>query len=313
MNRLLTSTLYSSLLFCFTTEAKLLNFTKENVDDNYRFHYQWTDSHKKIDEITFTLPKKALFDRHRNFKAYKPEIANKFIQSKLKKHLIQNPLSDVTINYVQNSDDIIITGQSDAAVKSAQQELALLQQKYFQVYLKNHYYQSFTTHDNITGIKPDHVKFASEAVADFKELKSIILDKVSIQNIRLVTNFTLSWLQNIPYSPLESRMSSSGMGFNPPLSVLWENQGDCDSKVTLMASLLRSLMPRIKIALVFIDNHALIAIQIPPVNDDLSIIINQETYVLGDPTGPKLLELGKVSENVKNAILQGHYSTEMME
>ena len=147
-------------------------------------------------------------------------------------------------------------------------------------------------------------------IADLKIIKPLILEKVSIKNIRKVTNYVLSFIQNIPYSPLDSRISSSGAGFNTPLKLLWENQGDCDSKVTLTASLLRALMPRISMVLVFIDQHAFIGIAIPPNGDEIAIIENGVTYVLAEPTGPALLPLGELAPSSEQAIYNGHYITQ---
>jgi hypothetical protein len=121
-------------------------------------------------------------------------------------------------------------------------------------------------------------------------------------------------VQSIPYSTLESRITSAGAGFNPPLKLLWENQGDCDSKVTLTAALLRSLMPRINIALIFIDNHALMGVNIAAEigSEEMTIEHNGITYLLAEPTGPALLALGTISEDSQQAILQGQYTIETM-
>jgi len=93
---------------------------------------------------------------------------------------------------------------------------------------------------------------------------------------------------------------------------LWENQGDCDSKVTLFASLLRSLIPKVSVALVFINNHALIGISIPARANEQTITVNGVTYLLADPTGPALLPAGRLGETSELAILQEQYTAEVV-
>lgn len=303
------------LLFIISAHAELLDFKKQEQENTYQFSYQWSNKNKTIEHIEFNLSKDKLFNSYRGFKAYKADIAVKYVNHKIKKHLIKQPLKGVNIKYStrQSDDSYILTGKDNDALHKAKVEISRLKQSFFQEYLSANYYQRFETHQQTLAIKPHHMRFAEESVEALKNLKPLILNKVSVINIRQVTDFTLGFVQSIPYSKLESRELSSGLGFNPPLKVLWENQGDCDSKATLTLAILRTLMPRVKLALVLLDEHALIAIQIPPVGNDLSIKINQENYVLADPTGPAYFLLGEVSESSELSVLQGQYVAELFE
>lgn len=120
----------------------------------------------------------------------------------------------------------------------------------------------------------------------------------------------LSFVQNIPYSTLESRLTSSGAGFNPPAKLLWENQGDCDSKMALTATILRSLMPRIDMAMIYIDEHAFIGIAVPAEAGEVNIEHQEVSYLLADPTGPALYKLGSLAPESELAIDQGRYVVE---
>ncbi|MCI2285671.1 hypothetical protein L3081_22700 [Colwellia sp. MSW7] len=133
---------------------------------------------------------------------------------------------------------------------------------------------------------------------------------MSIKNIRKVTDYVLSFVQNIPYATLESRVTSSGTGFNSPAKLLWENQGDCDSKVTLTATILRALMPRIPMVMIFIDQHAFIGIATPATTGEMTIEYQGVNYLLGEPTGPGLYKLGKLAPESELAINQGRYVVE---
>lgn len=297
------------VLFMVNGQAQQLSFEKIQIKQGYRFHYQWLDHRKTPQEMSFTLAQEGLFDRFRSFKTYQSSYAQKTILRRIKKHMSKNPISGVQIRYLQQRDKFSITvrGIDNAKVAEAYQKLAQLEADITKDYLEQTYYQRFTNHEQISGIKVDHVSVANNSVADLKSLKPIILDRVSIENIRKVSNYVLGFVQSIPYSTLESRLTSSGAGFNPPLSLLWQNQGDCDSKMTLTAALLRALMPRIDMVFVFIDGHAFIGINIPSEAGEVAIEHDGVHYLLAEPTGPALLPLGTLAPESELAINQGHY------
>ncbi|WDE12383.1 hypothetical protein [Thalassomonas haliotis] len=295
---------------CF---AEQLKFNRQEQDDNFQFHYQWQDHQRQVQSLDFQLTKAALFERFRHFRAYKNELAEKNVHKAIRKHLRKEPIKGVQVYFRQQQGNsyIDIKGRDSDKVEAAYRQLAKLEQDFFRQYLTENFYHSFTSHDLIRGVKPDHVSIADASIEDLRPMKQLILDKVSIRNIRQVTEYVLSFVQNIPYSTLESRVTSSGAGFNPPLKLLWQNQGDCDSKLTLTAALLRTLMPRIKMLMIYIDQHAFIGINIPFMAGEMTITEDNLTYVLAEPAGPTLLKLGVIAPESEQAILQGRYTTEI--
>lgn len=306
------SALFLALLLITTVHAKQFSFIKKAHKNHYNFSYQWLDHNKARQTISFSLTKPALFERFRVLKPYQGEFAQKTILRTMKKQLRQQPLTDahVVFKQQQGKTAIQVKGLDEEKITAAYQKIKIIEQEVTTKYFKKNYYQRFTTHDHQTGIKVDHVNIALDSVADFKVLKPIILDKVSIENIRKVTNFVLSFVQSIPYSTLESRLTSSGAGFNPPAKLLWENQGDCDSKMTLTATILRALMPRIDMAMIYIDEHAFIGIAIPVQTDEVSVEFQGINYLLAEPTGPALYKLGNLAPESELAINQGRYVVE---
>jgi len=302
------------IFYCCPAIAEQAHFSKKEYDDSYQFSYQWQDINQTTQSITFSLPKKELFDQFRNFKTYKVDLAKQFVNKSIKRRLRKKPLDNVQVHFNNINNSIDIKGRDELKIQQAHTALSNMEIEISEKYLKNNFYHRFITHNQVNAIKPDHKRFASLSSDSLKPLKPVILEKVSIKNIRQVTDFALGFIQNIPYSTLESRVTSAGAGFNPPLKLLWENQGDCDSKVTLAAALLRSLMPRINIALIFIDNHALIGVNIAAEigSDEMTVEHEGITYLLAEPTGPALLALGTISDDSKHAILQGQYSIEAM-
>ena len=299
-----------TILLCNISNAEQLRFSKKDLDENFQFSYAWLDINNQEQSLTFALNKATLFNRFRHFKTYKAKFAQQYVNRSLQKKLIEKPIPSVQISFNKDGSGIQIKGRNQKAVNAAQAQISKMEQQLSDKYLSKNYYQRFTTYDNIVGIKPYHVRFANESVEDLKPIKKLILNKVSIKNIRKVTDFTLGFIQSIPYSTLESRATSSGAGFSPPLKLLWENQGDCDSKVTLTAALLRTLMPRVKMVMVFIEQHALMGINVSAKGDEETITFDGTTYVLAEPTGPALYLLGEISAESKLAIDNNHYSVE---
>ena len=230
----------------------------------------------------------------------------------MRKKLSQEPITGVKIKFLNSGDNLHLelTGTSQAVVDQAYQTIEKLEKKLLQEHLSQSFYTQFLSYDNSYAIKPDHVRFAQESVSDFAALKTLILDKVPSKNVREVSNYVLGFVQSIPYNTLESSVNSTGAGFNPPLQTLWQNQGDCDSKVTLSAAIFRALMPRIKMMLIFIDNHALLALNIPSKDDELSINVDGDNYILAEPTGPAMMPIGQLSDAAEFAVRNGQYYAE---
>ena len=231
----------------------------------------------------------------RQFKSYKPDVAQRKIQQAIFREIRRNPPSGVQVSFDRSHENfaIEIRGHDQQLVAETKQKMQQLGEDMTKQYLDKIHYQRFVTYDNVQGVKPNHTRIAKQSVPDFKPLKELLIEKAGGKNVRWATNFSLSFVQSIPYSTLESRVTSSGAGFVTPAKLLWENQGDCDSKVTLLSSLLRAQMPRIGIVMVFIEKHALIGIAIPAMPGEATIVHNGFTYVLAEPTGPAMLPLGQ--------------------
>ena len=304
--------IFGGFLFSASSFAEQIHFSKTLIDSQFHFDYQWLDHNKEKQSISFALPKQEIFDRYREFSIYQPKLAQEYVNKSLKKYFKKSPVQGVQIAFKEENGyfQAQIKSPNSQLLQSTSEKINQLEQKFTHEYLTKKYYHRFITPNLTAAIKPDHGRIAFESVNDLKSLKPIILEQSFIKNIRKVSNYVLGFVQNIPYSTLESRITSSGAGFSPPLKLLWENQGDCDSKVTLTATLLRVLMPRIKLALIYIENHAFIGIKVTPQGDDITVEKNGITYVLAEPTGPAVLALGKIAEESEQAIYNGHYTLE---
>ena len=301
-----------SLLLPLNVLAQQVDFSKQQIQDDVTLTFQWQNKQSEIQNLSFKESGKAFFQPFRNFRAYNAESAQRTIVKKTLALWREQPVANVQLSVSRQSGnhDFSLQARDDESLNKAQVHLRKLSAQAQNDYLKQRYYHIFTRYDGVKAIKPDHIRIAEESVPLFSALKPTILEIVELRNIRKVTNYSLNFIQSIPYSPLESRVTSAGAGFVPPMQVLYQNQGDCDSKVTLTTSLLRNLMPRIEMIMIFIDGHALMGINAPIQGGDFTLSHNGITYVLAEPTGPATLPLGKISPESELAIHAGMYTVE---
>ena len=160
-------------------------------------------------------------------------------------------------------------------------------------------------------VKPNHVRYIQESVLPMVPAAQSLYDIVDEQsNARSYLNLLLSWAQAIPYDTLENRVSSNGSGFSPPLAILNQNKGDCDSKAVLAAALIRAFLPNNPMKLVLLHDHALLAISMTPLATDETINAEGLPFILLDPTGPGQLKLGEVSKSTRQGLASRNYTLE---
>ena len=115
----------------------------------------------------------------------------------------------------------------------------------------------------------------------------------------------LSYVQSIPY---EKGRNGSDKGFRPPLSVLAQNRGDCDSKAVLYLALLRAAHPKTETAMVYMKGHAFVGLGIPVRQGDVGFSVRGEEWLIAEPVGPAQTPLGDAARHSKRKARQGRIS-----
>jgi hypothetical protein len=92
--------------------------------------------------------------------------------------------------------------------------------------------------------------------------------------------------------------------------VLTQNIGDCDSKTVLAASIVRAFLPNVPMRMIFLRNHALLAVSLNVDDGDETVVIDGIRYVLMEPTGPAKMTLGEIGVDSARAIGQGEFTTQ---
>ena len=307
------------LLLCmsFSGLTKQLMFEKELVAKDYQFNYKWLNDKGMEQTFSFTLDSSTVNNNYRHFKALRPSLLHMYSVRKLKQAAAQlDPKKgNVTIHSRVNRVEYEIRSTEQAWINQQSQKLSQLYETSLLEYLNQEYYTEFTgfhNHGNSKMYKPDHLRFAKESAEPLKPVLDEIRKKMPRANARGVAVFLLSWLQTIPYDTMESRAESNGAGFVPPLRLIANNKGDCDSKVTLMASIMKAMFPRLKIALIYIPGHALIGMNVSHLTEDEKLEIDGLDYTLAEPVGPGLLPFAQISEQSKRYISSGNYQVELL-
>ena len=287
------------LLNAFNSNAKQLSFKKVKQATQTQFSYRFKDHDRVSHKLSFTLENATLFGHFRHFRGYKPERMQETVLMTLKKMAAQVDRRTADIRFVErnNSFEIVITGEDQQINDNTLKRLIEMQTQIQSEYLKKAYYNILVEQHGPGGIKPDHVRFAQESYQDVAPIVEAITQTNPNLRGRKLIEYILAFVQAIPYSTLESRFESNGAGFNPPLRLINNNQGDCDSKVTLMATLVNAIYPRIKIVIVYLSNHALIGIQMTHSKNDKWIKLKDREYILAEPTGPAMIPFGQVAKS----------------
>lgn len=138
-------------------------------------------------------------------------------------------------------------------------------------------------------IIPDHVRHAQS----YADALDPVVDALGgpTADPRDFAELALGFVQSIPYE----RRALIRDRFRRPLSVLGRNKGDCDSKSTLYLSLLRSAYPEMALAMVYIPNHAFVALGVSPESGDRRLRQRGTTWVIAEPVGPAMYSVGTAS------------------
>ncbi|ALS97500.1 hypothetical protein AT746_03915 [Lacimicrobium alkaliphilum] len=295
--------------------AKQLSFEKTETATGIQLNYRWLDHDELPQQLNFSLDKQQVNQQFQKLVSYQPHIAQRHVMVAMQKVAQQADPREARIKIQKIGEQLSfeVRSRDQENIESWQKKLQQLHQKAFDDYLFANYYTHFTNHFGEEGVKPDHRRYATESVPTLLPAANALYAKLKDNSqARAYVNMLLSWLQTIPYNDLESRMVSDGSGYLPPAQVLVNNHGDCDSKTVVAAALLRSMLPSVKVAIIYLPNHALLGVQLAYGGKDETLRLDGNTYLLAEPTGPSLMPTGQISEQSLAAINGGLFSFEIV-
>jgi len=151
-------------------------------------------------------------------------------------------------------------------------------------------------------VRPDYAGLARGQADLLRPMAHAIAQAARTGETRRQVALALALMQEIPYDELRTRGATDGTGFAVPAELLHVNQGDCDSKATALASLMRTLAPDTATAIVLLPGHAVLAAGLEPQPGDRTLELDGQRFVLMEPAGPARIPLGQVSDTSRKLL-----------
>lgn len=299
MTKITTVFFWFWLLACFSVPAcanmQLQRSSSQSGELHY--HYSWHQQGQPVD-FSFQLPEQSVQQHLSSFRRYSPQLANTLMRQALQQEIARRNIAGMQVELPPTGSPlpIRVTAQRSANAQLLQRQLTehVLQAR--QEYLQRIYHTELVLQPNRPVIVVDHQRIVADSLQDLLPVARALQQKFPYTTTREISQFLLGWLQRIPYQQLDERSQSSAAGFLPPLHLIQQHRGDCDSKVVLMAALLRLLLPDVPLVIVYLPNHAVLGIGMQSQSGDQRLRLDGQTYVLADPTGPALQPVGEIAE-----------------
>lgn len=307
------------LLMSTTANAEQTHFKRKESDSSIQYQFGWKDIEDETQTLSFAVNKRASFNSFRHFKALSPTRMSKYVRRSLLQAIntLDPRKGKIALSPQKNGFGYKISSADQEWLDKTAEFLSERSEQSVSEFLDKEYYVKFESFghqadQSTLGYKPDHKRFVAESSKHLTSLVNKLKEKFPSENPRQIASYLLAWLQTIPYDTIESRAQSNGAGFLPPLKLIDYNKGDCDSKVTLMASILKQFNSKLRMAIIYVPEHALIGLNIPHIADDYVINIDGLDYILSEPVGPALLKYAEISEQSKRYIESNNYKVELL-
>ncbi len=295
------------------TASAQQSFSRQTVADTVEYSYQWQDENRQPQSLSFALNQADIASLPTTQRNYQPAVAQRHVVVSLFHHARTYDPKQVRIDIRPNGDliDIEVSSRFPEKIAEYQAQMREREQQAYDEYLRKNYYERYRTQMNEKAIKPDHLRYVEESTRALIPLSQALYEKLDASSdAREYINLMLTWLQSIPYSTLTDRVATNGSGFLPPISLLNQNKGDCDSKTVLAAAIIRAFLPNVPLRMVFLPNHALLAVNLTATAQDKTIMIDGLNYILMEPTGPSLMLLGEAGVDSMLAINRDQFTTQ---
>ncbi|MCV2884439.1 transglutaminase-like domain-containing protein [Aestuariibacter sp. AA17] len=304
------------LIFVLTSFAvcgQQTRFSRSAEEGGVTLHYAWLDHQNDKQTLSLTYPLSLANTPYQKVKNYRPDVAQRHVFVELMRLAQKIDPREASVSVKQQNGRIAINVRSreQAMVDKWMAEMKQKEQTIYQDYLAANYYTRFTNFAGQTAIKPDHIRYIKDSEAFLQPIVQQVFEAVgSARDTRAYIDYVLSLIQAIPYDELQDKSISRGSGYMPPMDVLNNNLGDCDSKSALMAGLLRALIPGLSMAIVYLPDHALLAVNVPKKDNEAIVEIDGMRFLLMEPTGPAMLPAGEIADTSQLKIDMGMFSYE---
>lgn len=314
MTHKLCAVVWLLLLLPLTANSQNFFQLNETDDGQLAFSYQWRDFDDRQQSFDFQVNKKDFLMPLKRYRGFNLERSQRELAHQLNRYIRQQQWQGIQARLTPRQQSVeLVTAKARTEKKQQQfndykKRLRTYYNERWNDYLEANFYRQLTLPLGQQGIIPDHPAIAREVTPTIRPLIQAIGEQLGNNTQRNYINYVTSFIQQIPYNDLTGKLDSRGDGFVPPNQLLYYNQGDCDSKVTLMASVIKQIIETSKMAIIYLPEHAVFGIAISSRSEDTTVTHRGVNYVLVDVTGPAAMPLGQVGENTKFQINTGQYT-----
>lgn len=304
------------LLFIVPSAAYSQNFFQLHETDSGQlaFSYQWRDFDDHQQSFNFQVDKQEFLQPLKRYRGFNRERSQRELAHQLNRYIKQQQWQGIQARLTPRQQSVELV-TANARTTQKQQQLNDYKKRlrdYYHArwddYLDANFYRQLSLPPGEQGIIPDHPAIASEVTPTLRELIQAIGEQLGTNTQRNYINYVASFIQQIPYNDLSNKLDSRGDGFVPPNQLLYYNQGDCDSKVTLMTAVIKQIIETPKMAIIYLPEHAVFGIAVNRRSGDTSVEHQGNNYVLVDVTGPAAMPMGQVSEETEFQVETQQYT-----
>lgn len=285
----------------FVVSAQQNSFSKANKSSNTEFNYDWRHQDSEY-QLNFTFDTATLYAMppsppNYSLKVFQEKVYIEVMHAASK---IDAKLANIDIKKNHTGLSFNVRSRYPKQAQLVLDELKMAHDEAQEAYWSDNFFIKYSSTTGADIIRHDHAKYTSLSSSSLHPIVEAIKNlQTNPQDTREFIHIALGWIQSIPYNKLEDRLSSNGSGFVSPRDLLIQNQGDCDSKSTLMAALLKAYNQYLDIQMVYLPKHALLAIKLRANDSEMTIKYQGEEYILLEPTGPAQLPIGEVADTTK--------------
>ena len=292
--------------------ARQLAFEREGPQLHYRWQPPAPVAAGKVQELTLSLPEQSEL---RVYRAWRPEAARRTLYTRLLRAARQQWPEVFFELRRQDPWQIAIRTPDPQQLPEVQKWLVQEESRQLSGLLDENFQREGKDPLGRTGIQPDYNRIIDISSSELGDVAEALLQAAGGEQTppRDLFNYLLAFVQAIPYQQLQSEDGRRGSGFLLPQQVLSNNRGDCDSKVTLLASLWRYLQPEIPLVLLFVPDHALLGVALPAQGAEETLTVAGGRWLLAEPTGPAELSAGELSAPSQLYIQSRSYQAELVQ
>ena len=292
--------------------ARQLAFEHEGPQLHYRWQPPAPVAAGKVQVLTLSLPEQSEL---RVYRAWRPEAARRTLYTRLLRAARQQWPEVFFELRRQDPWQIAIRTPDPQQLPEVQKWLVQEESRQLSGLLDENFQREGKDPLGRTGIQPDYNRIIDISSSELGDVAEALLQAAGGEQTppRDLFNYLLAFVQAIPYQQLQSEDGRRGSGFLLPQQVLSNNRGDCDSKVTLLASLWRYLQPEIPLVLLFVPDHALLGVALPAQGAEETLTVAGGRWLLAEPTGPAELSAGELSAPSRLYIQSRSYQAELVQ